>query len=229
MISAMESRNPCPSEVRAPATMRPLLGLMMSPTALTATRAATTRPVSPILAEAVPNPDFIANCGPKSLPTVAPAPAPTLLRHRPRGSGGARLISGFGSRAYFRIADAQVKQDCRRNDRHHAGWADFESQAVFFEITHDACGGIETKSTASGKHDGLHLFDGIDGTEQIGLASAGSRAAHIHARDRARFTQDDSASRGALLQSSVTDLDAGNVGQAAGAEPFDIGGAGFDA
>src|SRR5204862_5127903 len=64
-----------PSSVRVPATTWPDEGSMMSPTALTATNAATTRPFGRRMA-AEPMPAFIGR--PADLPTVAPAPAPTL-------------------------------------------------------------------------------------------------------------------------------------------------------
>jgi hypothetical protein len=50
---------------------------MMSPTALTATMAATTRPLGRAI-EALPMPAFIDRPGPPNLPTVAPAPAPIV-------------------------------------------------------------------------------------------------------------------------------------------------------
>src|SRR5436190_17449241 len=65
-----------PSAVRAPATTRPVRGSTTSPTALTATSAATVMP--PTSTDAVPMPPFIARPMPNSLPTEAPAPAPTL-------------------------------------------------------------------------------------------------------------------------------------------------------
>ena len=66
-----------PSSLRTPATTRPVAGSITSPTALTATRAATTSPLGSVM-EALPTPPFIARPIPASLPTVAPAPAPTL-------------------------------------------------------------------------------------------------------------------------------------------------------
>ena len=57
--------------------MLPVAGSMTSPIALTATTAATVSPSSSVI-EAVPIPPFIARSSPRSLPTVAPAPAPTL-------------------------------------------------------------------------------------------------------------------------------------------------------
>jgi hypothetical protein len=65
-----------PSSLRAPATTRPERGSTTSPIALTATIAATVSPPTSI--DAVPTPPFIARARPNSLPTEAPAPAPTL-------------------------------------------------------------------------------------------------------------------------------------------------------
>ena len=70
-------RKPRPSGVRTPATTCPVAGSITSPTALTATSAATIRPSGSVI-DAVPMPPFIARAGPASFPTVAPAPAPTL-------------------------------------------------------------------------------------------------------------------------------------------------------
>ena len=75
-ISVRTSASPLPSSVRTPATTLPVPGSMMSPTAFTATMAATTRPFGRTIA-AEPRPPFIERPSP-ILPTVAPAPAPTL-------------------------------------------------------------------------------------------------------------------------------------------------------
>src|SRR5690606_31054708 len=61
----------------APATMRPVSGSTTSPSALTTASAATVPPPGRGRA-ALPNPAFIAYCGPAHLPTVAPVPTPTL-------------------------------------------------------------------------------------------------------------------------------------------------------
>ena len=76
----------CPSSVRVPATTCPVSGSMMSPTALTATIAATTSPFGSLIA-ADPMPAFIGF--PPDLPTVAPAPAPTL----PSSTGASEAAS----------------------------------------------------------------------------------------------------------------------------------------
>ncbi len=66
-----------PSGLRTPATILPVAGSMMSPTAFTATMAATIRPLGRVI-DALPRPDFVERPAPPNLPTVAPAPAPTL-------------------------------------------------------------------------------------------------------------------------------------------------------
>ncbi|MCY1300415.1 hypothetical protein D9M70_499780 [compost metagenome] len=75
-MAARVSSSILPSAVRAPARMRPVDGSSTSPTALTATMAPTVTPAT--VSDAVPMPPFMARLGPYSLPTVAPAPAPTL-------------------------------------------------------------------------------------------------------------------------------------------------------
>ena len=74
--SLRTSASALPSSLRTPATTLPVVGSMMSPTALTATIAATTRPLGSVM-DADPRPPFIERPRP-ILPTVAPAPAPTL-------------------------------------------------------------------------------------------------------------------------------------------------------
>lgn len=70
------SRSPSPPALRAPATGRPDSGSTTSPAALQATSAPTVTPSTVI--DALPMPPFMAYSMPKSLPTEAPAPAPTL-------------------------------------------------------------------------------------------------------------------------------------------------------
>src|SRR5206468_5054508 len=63
-------------ESRNPATISPLEGSITSPQAFTTVRAPTTS--GPLLRDAEPSPDFMARPIPRSLPTLAPVPAPTL-------------------------------------------------------------------------------------------------------------------------------------------------------
>src|SRR5829696_5198686 len=66
-----------PSSSRGPASTFLVRGSLTSPKAFTAARAPTTRP-SARWAEALPSPPFIAPSIPRTFPTVAPVPAPTL-------------------------------------------------------------------------------------------------------------------------------------------------------
>ena len=66
-----------PSGFRVPATTRPVSGSTTSPSAFTATSAATVTPPGTVI-DALPMPAFIARSMGPSFPTVAPAPAPTL-------------------------------------------------------------------------------------------------------------------------------------------------------
>ena len=75
MMAAVAPRGR-PSSPRVPARMRPFAGSTMSPVAFTATIAPTV--TAPTFNDAVPMPPFMPRSKPKSLPTVAPAPAPTL-------------------------------------------------------------------------------------------------------------------------------------------------------
>src|SRR5262245_66509782 len=63
-----------PSGLRTPAMTLPVAGSTMSPTALTATMAATMRPLGRAI-DALPMPAFIDRTGPTNLPDVALAPA----------------------------------------------------------------------------------------------------------------------------------------------------------
>src|SRR5579862_644657 len=79
MMRALPANSMLSGDVRAPATIFRLAGSRTSPTALTAASAATFTPACEPSnsSENEPIPDFIACFIPRSLPTVAPVPAPT--------------------------------------------------------------------------------------------------------------------------------------------------------
>ncbi len=174
-----------PSGLRTPATTLPVSGSMMSPTAFTATIAATTRPFGMVSA-ALPMPDFIALIGPPSLPTVAPAPAPTLpscTGSARRGGGG--LVAAVGRRPDLRVvADRQVEEDRGRHDRHLRD-ADVVADVVLVEPADDAARRVEAERAPAGERDRVHLVDHVQRVEQVGLARAGRAAALRDAADRA--------------------------------------------
>ena len=209
-----------PSAVRAPATTRPVRGSTTSPIALTATSAATVMPPTSI--DAVPMPPFIARPMPNSLPTEAPAPAPTLpsasesLRRR-----FARGVAGGGIGADARVADPEIEQDRRRNDRHDErrrdaidGRADRRADAALVEPAHHAARRVEAEGAAAGQHDRVHLVDRVDRIEQLGLARPGRRAAHVDAGDGAVAGDHDRAAGRPARVREVADLEAGDRGQA---------------
>ena len=138
-------------------------------------------------------PPFIACAMPNSLPTVAPAPAPTLPCAGGRGRRGlAGGVAGLRVGPDARIAEPQVEQHRRRHDR-HARRADREAVAALVEPAHHAAGGVEAERAAAGEQHRVHALDQVAGREQVGLARAGRGAAHIDAAGRARFAEHDGA------------------------------------
>ena len=170
--------------------MRPLDGSSTSPTALTAISAPTVTP--PTVSDALPMPPFGA------LRTVQ-------LAHRGAGAGadvafldwaGARGLAGLIARRRVRphrgVAHAQVEQDRRRHDG-HMGHAHVETDLAFFQVAHHAAGRVQAERAAAGQHHGVHFLDHVGRIEQVGLARAGRRAAHVHARRGAGLGDDHRA------------------------------------
>ena len=176
----------------------------------------------PTSIDAVPMPPFIARPMPNSLPTEAPAPAPTLPSAseslRRRFAGG---VAGGGIGADARVADPEVEQDRRRNDRHDerrsadaiGGRADRRADAALVEPAHHAARGVEAEGAAAGEHDRMHLVDRVDRIEQLGLARPGRRAAHVDAGDGAVAGDHDRAAGRPARVGEVADLEAGDRGQ----------------
>ena len=118
-MSVRASAKPLPSAVRTPATTLPVAGSMMSPTALTATSAATTRPSGSVI-DADPMPAFIDRPGPRHLADGrARSRADVALGHRPVGGAPAPPRSRTRrSGGPWLAAEAEVEQDRRGHDRH---------------------------------------------------------------------------------------------------------------
>jgi hypothetical protein len=144
--------------------------------ALTATSAATVN--EPSFSEAVPMPPFIARWMPKSLPTVAPRPAPAL----PWAGGSLRRglagrVAGVGAGADARVADPQIEQHRRRHDG-HARRPHLQAVAVFVvsqRITPDAASSPKALPPVSST---ACTHSTVFRAQQIGLARAGRAAAH---------------------------------------------------
>ena len=132
----------------------------------------------------------------------------------------ARGVARRGVGADARIADPEVEQDRRRDDRHDEGLrdavgrrADHGADAALLEPAHDAAGGVETERAAAGEDDRVHLVDRVDRIEQLGLARARRRAAHVDSGDGA-FAGDDHRAAGRPARvGEVADLEAGDRGQ----------------
>ena len=150
--------------------------------------------------DAVPIPDFIARAMPINLPTVAPAPAPTLPSATgPDARGGCRAIAAVCGRPDMRIAEPEVEQD--------RGWHDRDTRDGRLEsllraprATSPTRRGVESERAAAGEDDGIDALDGVDGIEQVRLASAGRAAAHVDGADRWRIGDDDRAPRRPFAQ-----------------------------
>jgi hypothetical protein len=66
----------------------------------------------------------------------------------------------------------------------------------------------------------MHLLHQVAGREQVGLARAGRRAAHVHAAHGAVARHDDGAAGGAAGVGEMADFDAGDVGDGTGARKW---------
>ena len=167
---------------------------------------------SPRSTLAVPMPPLMARSKPRVFATVAPVPAPTLpssttpseaLRH------AAYPSSARGWTRCFRNAD--VEKDRRGHNRHRDGACPV-SDIPLCQEPHHAGRRIEPERAPAAQDDGMNLRDVVGGPEQVGLASAGSRAANVYAPDCTVPAQHDGASATALSVGGVTDLDARYVG-----------------
>ena len=136
--SLRTSASDLPSSVRTPATTCPVCGSMMSPTALTATIAATTRPFGSVIA-AEPSAALHRAAQP-ILPTVAPAPAPTL----PSATGPVVAAVCAPCSRSPRSAGSSACRRSRRSNRIAAGTIGttpaphLPADVAFLEVAHDA-------------------------------------------------------------------------------------------
>ena len=169
------SASPLPSSVRMPATTWPVAGSMMSPRALTATSAATTRPLGSVMA-ALPMPALHrAARGRPSCRRSRRRRRRRCLRRPDRPLPPSRR----GTRT--RPSAGSSRRRCRGRTGSRAGTigidgaAELEADALLLEIAHHAARGVEAEGAAAGEHDRVHLFDARRRREQIGLARARAR------------------------------------------------------
>ena len=97
------------------------------------------------------------------LPTVAPAPAPTLpSRDRPVGRRLRGLVAAVGGRPDLpacRRSRGRTGSPPARSARRRG--ADLPADVALLEIPHDALRGVEAVGAAAGQHDGVDLVDHV--------------------------------------------------------------------
>ena len=181
--SAKRRRRAC----ARPRPLCPMSGSMMSPTALTATIAATTRPLG-MRSAALPRPPFIERARSAHLADRrAGAGADRALRHRRVRSPSRRPCSRSRRPGWF-----FALSPTGRSNRIAAGTigtlAIRTSQPMWCSSSHfDSAGRrVETERAAAGQHDRVDLVDHVERVEQIGFARA-RRAAALATRRRGRL------------------------------------------
>ena len=131
------------------------------------------------------------------------------------GRGGHRsFVAAVGSRPDPRVAaEAKVKQDGARNNRHHA-LRGLVADVPLLEILDDALRRVEAEGAATRQHHGVDAFDEIGRIEEVCFARARCAAALRDAAD-GTFTinQHDRASRRPLGERVMPDLQPGDIGQ----------------
>ena len=198
--SLRTSASDLPSAVRTPATTWPVDGSMMSPTALTATMAATTRPFGQRdrrRAEAA----FHRSPG-------RPSCRPWRRRRR------RRCLPRPGRRWPLRAPCSRSRRSAgssgclpnRRSNRIAAGTigttpvADLPADVVLFEIAHHALRRVEAEGAAAGEHDRVDLVDHVERIEQVRFARARRAAALRDAARRAFAVDEDHRAAGRPLR-----------------------------
>ena len=117
-------------------------------------------------------------------------------RRRAGDGGGAGGVAGGGVGAEPRVAEPEVVQHRRRNDR-HARRADRDADAALVEPAHHAAGGVEPERAAAGEQHARARARRRCRGQQVGLARARRGAAHVDAGDGAvAAAQHDGAAGG---------------------------------
>ena len=87
-----------------------------------------------------------------------------------------------------------------------------EADAALLEMADDAARRVEAEGRAAREHDRVDFLDEVAGPQQIGLARAGSGAAHVDATNRAVGADHDGAAGRPATVRPVADADAGDIG-----------------
>jgi hypothetical protein len=122
-----------------------------------------------------------------------------------------RAITGLRIGPDCRISQGEVEENRCRNNGNPCN-AGLEPNAALFQVSDNPGGRIESKRASSSQQDRMGVLHRINGIQQIGFASPGSRSAHIHGRHGASFTQDHGATRRPPSIGKVSDFYAINIG-----------------
>ena len=158
-------------------------------------------------------PPFIACAMPNILPTVAPAPAPTLPCAGACVDAASQAAKPACASGRTRASPSQRSNSTAAGTIGTRAGPIGKAVAVLVEPAHHAAGGIEAERAAAGQQQRVHLVDEVARHQQIGLARAGCRAAHVDAAGDAGFAQHHRAAGGPARVGVVADLQAGDVGR----------------
>ncbi len=102
------------------------------------------------------------------------------------GRYGGGPITHFPVGTNLPIADIQIEQDRRRDDRNHPG-SRLKSAALLLQVLHDTAGGVQAIGAAPGETDGVNSLHQMDGIQQVRLPGSRGRSANIDAADSPLF------------------------------------------
>ena len=129
--------------------------------------------------------------------------------------GGIRGLTGaveaeITGDSSIRVADAKVI-DHRAGDDGDDAAGCLESDALHLKVAHDALCDVHAKGAAAGEEDGMDALDKGAGAEEVGLTSAGGRAANLDATNRAVVgKEEDGRARHGVPVRDVRETDARN-------------------
>lgn len=127
---------------------------------------------------------------PKSLPTLAPVPAPTLPS--PWGSGRAarQARNSHGPiRPHPAVAQGEIV-DHRSGHNGHPSDGHIEAPAPLLQEFHHPAGGIQAEGAAPGDANRVDLIDHVQAQQGIQLPGAGGGTPDVHAPDGVRRAED---------------------------------------
>jgi hypothetical protein len=92
---------------------------------------------------------------------------------------------------------------------------DMIAQAMLFEILHNTRSCVQAVGAAARKKNPIHLLNGVQGIQKIGLAGAGGRPANVHTRDRSIVEEHHGTSRRTARVREMPDPKAANLNDTA--------------